>query len=120
LGFAALSATAFGTLDPLSSLHVLTVGCVGTMTLAVMTRVTRGHTGQALHASPMTVLSYVCMILAGLLRPLAAAFPDFYMAIVTASGIAWMLAFLLFLVEHTPLLTRKRRDQPYVRGRDGG
>ncbi|HTM76674.1 MAG TPA: NnrS family protein, partial [Devosia sp.] len=46
LGFAALSATAFGALDPISSLHVLTVGCVGTMTLAVMTRVTRGHTGQ--------------------------------------------------------------------------
>ena len=39
LGFLAIAATAFGLLDAVSSLHVLTVGCIGTMTLAVMWRI---------------------------------------------------------------------------------
>ena len=35
-------------LPPFTALHALTVGAIGTMTLAVMTRATLGHTGQQL------------------------------------------------------------------------
>jgi uncharacterized protein involved in response to NO len=37
-----------------ASLHALTVGAVGTMTLAVMTRASLGHTGRPLAAGPAT------------------------------------------------------------------
>lgn len=118
LGFLAIAATAFGWLDTISSLHVLTAGCIGSMTLAVMSRATRGHTGLELHASTLTVASYVCMVTAGSIRPIAALVPEFYMPAISLAGLAWMLAFLLYLIEYAPALTRKRRDLPFVRGKD--
>lgn len=118
LGFLAIAASAFDLLDPVSSLHVLTAGCIGSMTLAVMSRATRGHTGLELHASALTVASYVCMVTAGGIRPLAGFLPDLYMPVISLAGLAWMLAFLLYLVEYAPALTRKRRDLPFVRGKD--
>jgi len=118
LGFLAIAATAFGVLDAVSSLHVLTVGSIGTMTLAVMTRATRGHTGLDLHASRITVASYVCMVVASVVRPLAAFLPEIYMEAISVAGLAWMLAFLLYLLEYAPALTQKRRDLPYRRGKD--
>jgi uncharacterized protein involved in response to NO len=116
LGFLAIAATAFGLLDMLSSLHVLTVGAIGTMTLAVMSRATRGHTGLELHASALTVMSYVAMVLAGLLRPLAAFLPEQSSTLVAAAGLCWTLAFALYLLEYAPPLLRKRRELPMKRG----
>lgn len=86
------------------------------MTLAVMTRASRGHTGSELHASPMTVVSYAAMLCAGAIRPLTAVLPDFYMRIVELSGALWILAFVLFVVEYGPLLVRKRKDFLAPRG----
>ena len=40
-----------------AAIHALTVGAIGTMVLAVMTRATRGHTGRALLADRETVLT---------------------------------------------------------------
>src|SRR5690606_41704578 len=56
--------------DLVSALHVLTVGVISTMMLAVMTRATRGHTGRALTASGLTMASYLCLFAAALARPL--------------------------------------------------
>ena len=57
-----------GVLTGTAALHAWTVGAVGLMTLGVMTRATRGHTGHALNAWPMTVASYGAMIAAALRR----------------------------------------------------
>jgi uncharacterized protein involved in response to NO len=56
-----------------AALHAWTVGAVGLMTLGVMSRSTRGHTGHVLTASPITVSSYVAIIVAALLRIAARA-----------------------------------------------
>src|SRR3546814_3749121 len=51
------------TLHPLlpvsSAVHALGAGAMGAMTLAVMTRATRGHTGRPLEADRATVLIYI-------------------------------------------------------------
>lgn len=120
LGFFAAAAAAWGLMDPVSALHVLTVGTIGTMTLAVMTRATRGHTGLPLHAGPLTVTAYAAMAAAALVRPLVAFVPEFYLELVSAAGALWMLAFALFLLEYAPPLLRTRKDLPYKRGKDGG
>lgn len=81
-----------------AALHALTVGAVGTMTLAVMTRATLGHTGRSLTAGPGTKLIYVLITLAALLRvlsPLAGEDADFAL---TLAGAAWSGAFGLFAV----------------------
>jgi uncharacterized protein involved in response to NO len=56
-----------------AALHALTVGAIGTMTLAVMTRATLGHTGRALAAGPATTAIYALITLAAAAR-IGAAF----------------------------------------------
>src|SRR5262249_59359830 len=58
-----------------AALHALTVGAVGTMTLAVMTRATLGHTGRPLTAGPGTTIIFALVTLAALAR-IGAAFVD--------------------------------------------
>ena len=94
-----------------AALHIWTVGAVGLMTLGVMTRATRGHTGHALTASPMTVASYGAMIAAALLRIAAGFFPQAYMLLVELAAGAWIAAFGLFLVEYAPMLLRPRQER---------
>ncbi|NKN35299.1 short-chain dehydrogenase [Agrobacterium sp. a22-2] len=109
LGFLSIALGAFELMNATSVLHVLTVGVVASMMLAVMTRATRGHTGRALSASIMTTCSYCALFLAALLRPLGEVFPDYAMTLYAAAGIAWMLAFLLFSLEYGPMLAITRR-----------
>jgi uncharacterized protein involved in response to NO len=92
-----------------AALHAWTVGAVGLMTLGVMTRATRGHTGHALTASTITVASYSAMIVAALLRIAAGLFPQAYMTLLELAGAAWIAAFALFLVEYAPMLLRSRQ-----------
>lgn len=109
LGFVSVALAAIGRLNPYSALHVLTVGAMGLMMLAVMTRATRGHTGRELTASPLTQVAYLSLIAAALLRPLAEVLPNFFHTVLAASALLWMLAFGLFLLEYAPMLTRLRR-----------
>ncbi len=108
LGFLAVAASVAGVVQPVSALHVLTVGVIGAMMLAVMTRATRGHTGRALAASRLTTLSYLFLFAAALARPLAdlAGSPR----LMEAAGILWMGAFGLFVAEHGAMLILRRRQ----------
>ena len=116
LSFLSFGVAAFGLLEPIAALHVATVGCLGAMTLAVMTRATRGHTGLELRASGLTIASYVAMIAAGALRPLTALLPDLHSEIVALAGAAWIVAMLLFVAEYGPVLLTKRKDLLSPRG----
>jgi uncharacterized protein involved in response to NO len=104
LCFAMIALASLGILSPVSALHVLTVGGIGSMTLAIMTRATRGHTGRPLAASPLTTAAYACLFAAALARPVAELLPDVYYPVLAASALAWILAFALFVGEHAPLL----------------
>jgi len=93
---------------PGAPLHALTVGAIGTMTLAVMTRASLGHTGRELRAGPGTVAIYVLVTLAAIMR-VAAPVAGGAMAEVTAlAGLAWSAAFGLFGILYAPLLMRSR------------
>ncbi|MEN5277642.1 NnrS family protein [Brucella sp. TWI432] len=109
LGYIAIACAALGHLNPYSALHVMTVGVIGTMMLAVMTRATRGHTGRPLTATPSTQIAYLCIILAALLRPFAEMMPNFFHSLLAGSALLWMLAFGLYVLEYGPMLTRQRK-----------
>ena len=88
---------------PISAgLHAWTTGAVGLMTLAVMTRASLGHTGQALVASVPTQLIYLCALVAALARISAAFEPS--SALLHVAAAAWFLAFGGFAVFFGPLL----------------
>jgi uncharacterized protein involved in response to NO len=91
-----------------AALHAWTVGAIGLMTLGVMTRATRGHTGRALTASVMTVAIYGSMLAAAVLRVAAGLFALAYVSLLELSAFAWILAFSLFLIEYAPMLIGPR------------
>lgn len=90
-------------------LHALTVGCFGTMILAVMTRATLGHTGRELRAGPATTAIFVLVTLAALLRVAAHASAGANLGLISLSGLAWIAAFALFLAVYGPMLLRPRQ-----------
>lgn len=96
---------------PLSAgIHAWTVGAIGTMTLAVMTRASLGHTGQRLAAGLLTQTIYATVILAAFLRIAAAFASAAAVALLEAAGAAWILAFWAFVVGYGPLLSGSRRN----------
>lgn len=102
LGFAILHSTI-----PISSaMHALAAGAMGAMTLAVMTRATRGHTGRPLEADRATVGIYILVHLGALLRIVAPLLPFDYMLVIALAGGLWGAAFLLFLLVYGPMALR--------------
>jgi uncharacterized protein involved in response to NO len=91
-----------------SALHALTVGAIGTMTLAVMTRASLGHTGRALVAGARTTAIYVMITLAVLLRLMAPLLGAHYVLALSLSAVAWCGAFGGFALFYYRPLTRPR------------
>lgn len=110
LGFAAVAAGAIEVLDPYSVMHVMTVGVMASMMLAVMTRASRGHTGRPLAASTLSCAAYAAIIGAALARPFAEVLPTHYHHLISLSGALWIIAFGLFCIEYGPMLVRDRRS----------
>ncbi|MFI5024434.1 MAG: NnrS family protein [Alphaproteobacteria bacterium] len=91
-----------------AALHALTVGAVGTMTLAVMTRASLGHTGRPLSAGAGTKAIYLLVTAAALLR-LMVPFADAYSELLLSlAGIAWSGAFGLFALLYARPLSQPR------------
>jgi uncharacterized protein involved in response to NO len=91
-----------------TALHALTVGAVGTMTLAVMTRASLGHTGRPLSAGPVTKTIYGLITVAALLRTLSPLAGDRIDIALWLAGAAWSCAFGLFAVFYGLVLMRPR------------
>ena len=112
VGLALIALSHWGALLPPSgAIHALTTGAIGTMTLAVMSRTTLGHTGRALHAGPALTAAYLCVTLATLLRILSAVWIEMDTQLLMAAALAWVTAFVLFLAVCAPMLIAQRPDR---------
>ncbi|HXH44767.1 MAG TPA: NnrS family protein [Bradyrhizobium sp.] len=109
LGFLLNAASAFGELSPSAGIHAWMAGAAGTMTLAVMTRASLGHTGQALTASPATRAIYAAIIVGALARVAAVLLPAHNDVLLLVAACGWIVAFLGFAVAFGPLLAGSRR-----------
>jgi uncharacterized protein involved in response to NO len=98
----------FDLLPTTAALHALTVGAIGTMTLAVMTRASLGYTGRPLVAGPGTQAIYALATLAALLRVLSPFAGAQMMLMLWAAGASWTAAFGLFAILYGRVLTRPR------------
>ncbi|MGM0576372.1 MAG: NnrS family protein [Myxococcota bacterium] len=91
--------------------HVLTVGAIGVLTLGMMSRVSLGHTGRPLKAHKAIVAAYVLMLGALLVRAVVPwVAPGAWLPAMHASSSLWSLAFVLFLIVYTPILSGPRAD----------
>ena len=96
--------------EPLA-VHALTIGAIGGMTIGMMTRTARGHTGRPLTADKFEVTCFVLIQLAALVRVFGGMFlPAAYLSTVIVSGICWSAAFTLYAVRYWPVLSRARID----------
>lgn len=112
LGFLLTGASALtaGHVSESAGLHAWTGGAIATMTLAVMTRASLGHTGRALTAGVITTFVYLAIVVAAFLRIAAALAPGQTLLLVPLAGLAWLAAFGGFLVGYTKLLLQPRRE----------
>jgi uncharacterized protein involved in response to NO len=87
-----------------SGLHVWTAGAIGTMTLAIMTRATRGHTGRDIISTPATNLIYIAILGAVIARIVAPLAPGFTTEFLYVSAFAWIVSFGTFVVSYGRML----------------
>lgn len=120
LGIAALGLASLDVAFPLSAaIHTLTAGAIGTMILAMMTRVSRGHTGRELSADDLTTLIYALVVLAAAVRIAAAMVADARGGLLLAAAALWIGAFALFAVRYVaflvrPTLRHEPRGEPHA------
>ena len=112
VSFALIALSDLGGLLPrTAAFHGLTAGAVGGLMLGVMSRAGLGHTGRAIKASRATVLAYVLINGAVVVRVIALTVPGLDpLTMLLASGALWIGAFTLFVFVYTPILTRPRVD----------
>jgi len=102
---------AAGLADESLSFHALTVGGIGGLTLGMITRTARGHTGRPLKADGYEAAAYLLVFAAALVRvfgPMLA--PGLSLAFIEISALLWVAAFVVYLVRYWPVLTRPRLD----------
>ena len=104
LGFLLNAAAAFGFVPPSAGIHAWMAGGAGIMTLAVMTRASLGHTGQALTASASTQAIYAAIIVAAVTRICAVIHTAQSEWLLHAAALAWVAAFLGFALVYGPRL----------------
>ncbi|MEC8195670.1 MAG: NnrS family protein [Pseudomonadota bacterium] len=111
LGLILWGLAGFGVGQDLAAIHVLGIGCVGGMTLAVMRRAVLGHTGRALIAPAPMVWAYAAMACAALIRWVGqSALLAVYDATLMMSGGLWVAAMVLFLIAMYPMVIAPRVD----------
>ena len=106
LHLALRSLSELGLLSGSLATHALTVGAIGGLTIGMMTRTARGHTGRPLRADGFEVASYLLVQGAAIIRVLGGiAMPGLYLASVQLSSVLWAAAFSVYAVRYWPVLT---------------
>ncbi|MCB1328089.1 MAG: NnrS family protein, partial [Maritimibacter sp.] len=102
----------FTGLSEVAALHLLAIGGVAGMTLAVMSRATLGHTGRPLVAPLPVAFAYALLPVAALLRWLGSELSGaVYFPAILAAGLLWILAFGLYAGALLPAFLEPRVDR---------
>lgn len=91
-----------------AAVHAWTAGAIGTMIIAVMTRVSLGHTGRPLTADRLTTMIYAMIALAALARIAAAFTMSAATGLLNISAGLWIAGFLLFAARYGRFLLGPR------------
>jgi uncharacterized protein involved in response to NO len=112
LGLLALALYSAGHLASASTaLHCFTAGAIGGMILAMISRVTLGHTGRPLQPPRAMVPAYIFILSGAVLRVVVpAAWPEYTPWGIALAGVFWVLAYGIFLIYYGPMLLAPRAD----------
>jgi uncharacterized protein involved in response to NO len=99
----------FPDLVPISGgIHAWTVGAIGIMTLAIMSRASLGHTDRRLAAGWLTQMVYALVIAAAGVRIAAAFMSELTLLLLPMAAWLWIASFWAFAIGYGPLLWRAR------------
>jgi uncharacterized protein involved in response to NO len=111
LHLALRAAAEAGWIGSTAATHALTAGAIGTLTLGMMTRTARGHTGRPLRADRIDVAAYAAVLAGAALRvAVPLLWPAATVPAVLASALLWSTGFALYAVHYGPWLCRMRLD----------
>jgi len=112
LGFLMLALHGMGLMDNTSAaLHSITVGAIGGMILAMISRVTLGHTGRQLTPPRLIITAYLFIFLATIIRVIVPVLlPEFTHWAIGLAGGLWVLAFSIYAYFYAPMLVSARVD----------
>ncbi|WP_191486961.1 NnrS family protein [Pseudomonas sp. FEN] len=95
-------------LNPSLAVHCLTIGAMAGLILAMIARVSLGHTGRALEPPAGMTLAFILVNLACFSRVVLVLFLP--LAGLWLAGLCWVLAFALYAWRYGPMLLRARVD----------
>lgn len=106
VGLIGLSASAFTAwISQTSALHLLAIGTIGGMTLAMMTRAPLGHSGRPLVVRRSIAWAYLFIAGAAIVRGFVVnATSDNYYMVILAAGALWCAGFAIYSAVYLPIL----------------
>ena len=115
LGFVLKALSIFAGISVYLSVHALTFGGIGLITIGMMARVSLGHTGREIHNPPKSVFWIFALLVSGTI--VRVIFPlvnsSFYLYWMEISQVLWILGFAWFFFIYFPMLIYPRTDGRY-------
>jgi len=97
-------------IDYKNTMHLINLGFISAMIMAFTARVSLGHTGRKIQASPIITFAFLAVFAAAINRGLMVIFiPHPYIMYIAV--ICWASALLCFLYHYMPILIRARPDR---------
>jgi len=102
-------------LNPSLSIHAFAYGCIGMVTLGMMSRIALGHTGRDVFNPPKELAMVFILLFSGsvvrIILPMIS--PDNYSTWILVSQILWLVAFVEFVIIYMSMLVKPRIDGKY-------
>jgi uncharacterized protein involved in response to NO len=89
--------------------HALFIGFFGSLLVAMVTRVTQGHSGRPLVLGKVAAFAFICIQLVALTRIVAELVPD-SLAVQAIAAIGWLVAFVPWVLRSSWIYVTPRAD----------
>lgn len=91
--------------------HILTIGAIGGLILAMISRVSLGHTGRMLTPPKTMSIAFFLIFISAIVRSLCPLiWPEATFTFYHASAGFWYISFGLFVYHYAPMLLKARQD----------
>ncbi|MDC1287965.1 NnrS family protein [Gammaproteobacteria bacterium] len=114
-GFALFALVPFTGVSGSLAMHTMTVGGVGLVTVAMMARVSWGHSGRDLQHPPVLLAGIFSLLLLAAISRVAGPMltSGYYNVWLLLAGVFWVAALLSFALRYTPVWLSARPDGKY-------
>ncbi|KAA1191804.1 NnrS family protein [Pseudohalioglobus sediminis] len=92
------------------AIHTLTVGGMGMMILAMISRVSLGHTGRPIRVGAIMALAFVAVYAAFIVRVFGIVITGDYLSTIITAVVLWAIGYGCFVACYLPILVRGRID----------